>query len=68
MVSAFGTVGLSMNLTTEYHGITKIIIIFVMLCGKVGLLTLLRTFIPPKVLKITATLKDKFIYKVAINL
>ncbi|MFW2706840.1 hypothetical protein ACN6MK_03840, partial [Staphylococcus aureus] len=29
-------------------GITKIIIIFVMLCGKVGLLTLLRTFIPPK--------------------
>ncbi|HDZ0172421.1 TPA: TrkH family potassium uptake protein [Staphylococcus aureus] len=48
VVSAFGTVGLSMNLTTEYHGITKIIIIFVMLCGKVGLLTLLRTFIPPK--------------------
>ncbi|MFW2687604.1 potassium transporter TrkG, partial [Staphylococcus aureus] len=39
VVSAFGTVGLSMNLTTEYHGITKIIIIFVMLCGKVGLLT-----------------------------
>ncbi|MGT2340950.1 hypothetical protein ACVPOQ_03935 [Staphylococcus aureus] len=38
----------SINLTTEYHGITKIIIIFVMLCGKVGLLTLLRTFIPPK--------------------
>ncbi|HHQ1726759.1 TPA: potassium transporter TrkG, partial [Staphylococcus aureus] len=26
VVSAFGTVGLSMNLTTEYHGITKIII------------------------------------------
>ncbi|MCD1017741.1 TrkH family potassium uptake protein, partial [Staphylococcus aureus] len=48
VVSAFGTVGLSMNLTTEYHGITKIFIIFVMLCGKVGLLTLLRTFIPPK--------------------
>ncbi|MFO8518493.1 potassium transporter TrkG, partial [Staphylococcus aureus] len=48
VVSAFGTVGLSMNLTTEYHGITKIIIIFVMLCGKVVLLTLLRTFIPPK--------------------
>lgn len=68
VVSAFGTVGLSMNLTTEYHGITKIIIIFVMLCGKVGLLTLLRTFIPPKSPKITATLKDKFIYKVAINL
>ena len=52
VVSAFGTVGLSMNLTTEYHGITKIIIIFVMLCGKVGLLTLLRTFIPPKILKL----------------
>ncbi|SUK11637.1 Na+-transporting ATP synthase [Staphylococcus aureus] len=56
-----------MNLTTEYHGITKIIIIFVMLCGKVGLLTLLRTFIPPKSPKITATLKDKFIYKITIH-
>ncbi|HDJ7814008.1 TPA: TrkH family potassium uptake protein, partial [Staphylococcus aureus] len=48
VISAFGTVGLTMNLTTEYHGITKMIIILVMLCGKVGLLTLLRTFIPPK--------------------
>ena len=48
VVSAFGTVGLSMNFTSEYHGITELIIIVVMLCGKVGLLTMSRAFIPPK--------------------
>ncbi|MFZ7905789.1 TrkH family potassium uptake protein [Staphylococcus hominis] len=48
VVSAFGTVGLSMNFTSEYHGITELIIIVVMLCGKLGLLTMSRAFIPPK--------------------
>lgn len=48
VVSAFGTVGLSMNLTPEYHGITKLLIVIVMLCGKVGLLTIARAIIPQK--------------------
>ena len=48
VVSAFGTVGLTMNLTSEYHGLTELIIVIVMLFGKVGLLTIARAFIPPK--------------------
>ena len=48
VVSAFGTVGLSMNLTSEYHGLTELIIIVVMLCGKIGLLIISRVFILPK--------------------
>lgn len=47
VVSAFGTVGLTMDLTSEYHRITKLIIIMVMLFGKIGLLTILRALIPP---------------------
>lgn len=47
VVSAFGTVGLTMDLTSEYYGITKLIIIIVMLFGKIGLLTILRSLIPP---------------------
>lgn len=45
VVFVFGIVGLSMNFIIEYYGIIKIIIIFVMFCGKVGLLILLRIFI-----------------------
>lgn len=48
VVSAFGTVGLTMNLTSEYHGVTEIIIIIVMLCGKVGMMTILSALIPSK--------------------
>ncbi|UXR78026.1 MULTISPECIES: potassium transporter TrkG [unclassified Staphylococcus] len=51
VVSAFGTVGLTMDFTSEYQGITKLIIIIVMLFGKVGLLTILRALIPPKTSK-----------------
>lgn len=48
VVSAFGTVGLSMDFTTEYHSLTKIIIIIVMICGKLGVITVLNFFIPTK--------------------
>lgn len=48
VISAFGTVGLSMDFTTEYGTITKIIIIIVMLSGKIGLLTLAPIFVNPK--------------------
>ena len=48
VVSAFGTVGLSMNFTTEYHTLTKAIIIIVMICGKLGVVTVLALFIPSK--------------------
>lgn len=48
VTSAFGTVGLTMNLTPEYNGLTELIIVIVMLFGKVGLLTMARAFIPPR--------------------
>ena len=48
VVSASGTVGLSMNFTTEYHTLTKAIIIIVMICGKLGVVTVLALFIPSK--------------------
>ena len=35
VVSAFGTVGLTMDLTSEYYNWTEFIIIIVMLCGKI---------------------------------
>lgn len=48
VISAFGTVGLTMDLTSEYNGLTELIIVIVMLFGKVGLLTMARAFIPPR--------------------
>ena len=48
VISAFGTVGLTMDLTSEYNGLTELIIVIVMLFGKVGLLTMARAFIPTK--------------------
>lgn len=48
VISAFGTVGLTMDLTSEYNGLTQLIIVIVMLFGKVGLLTMARAFIPPR--------------------
>ncbi len=66
VVSAFGTVGLKVR--PPYIMVLLIIIIFVMLCGKVGLLTLLRTFIPPKSPKNYRALKGQIIYKITIHL
>lgn len=48
VISAFGTVGLTMDLTSEYNGLTELIIVIVMLFGKVGLLTMARAFIPTR--------------------
>lgn len=48
VISAFGTVGLSMNFTTDYHTATKIIIIVTMLIGKIGILTFVQLFITEK--------------------
>ncbi|MCD8878106.1 TrkH family potassium uptake protein [Staphylococcus kloosii] len=48
VISAFGTVGLTMDYTDKYHGVTELLIIFVMLSGKVGILTVLRAFVTPK--------------------
>ncbi|MBP3041219.1 Ktr system potassium transporter B [Bacillaceae bacterium Marseille-Q3522] len=47
VVSAFGTVGLSMNFTGELTWIGKIVIIFVMFVGKIGPLTLAFSFAKP---------------------
>lgn len=48
VVSAFDTVGLTMDFTNEYHAATKAIIILVMICGKIGVITVLALFIPDK--------------------
>ncbi|MCU5746511.1 TrkH family potassium uptake protein [Staphylococcus sp. SQ8-PEA] len=48
VVSAFGTVGLTMDFTTEYDSVVKLMVIIVMLSGKVGLLTLMHLFIKEK--------------------
>ena len=37
-----------MDLTSEYNGLTELIIVIVMLFGKVGLLTMARAFIPTR--------------------
>ncbi len=39
VVSAFGTVGLSTGITASLHGLSKVMIIIIMFCGRVGLLT-----------------------------
>jgi len=43
-VSAFGTVGLSLNVTAELNSFGKFLIMFMMLLGRVGSLTILFTF------------------------
>ncbi len=43
-VSAFGTVGLSMNLTPKLNDIQKLAIILMMFAGRVGPLTLAFSF------------------------
>lgn len=48
VVSAFGTVGLSMGITPELSTFGKIIIIFVMFIGKLGPLTLAFSLAKPK--------------------
>ncbi|WP_145353378.1 TrkH family potassium uptake protein [Staphylococcus cohnii] len=48
VISAFGTVGLSMNFTTFYDSPTKIVIVLTMLIGKIGILTFLQLFITEK--------------------
>nr|WP_154307212.1 TrkH family potassium uptake protein [Metabacillus lacus] len=47
VVSAFGTVGLSMGITGSLTAVGKILIIFIMFLGKVGPLTLLFTLAKP---------------------
>lgn len=49
VMSAFGTVGLSLGITSHLHSLGKIIIILLMFTGRVGLLTLVFTLArPPK--------------------
>ncbi|PKK82001.1 MAG: Trk family potassium uptake protein [candidate division Zixibacteria bacterium HGW-Zixibacteria-1] len=49
VMSAFGTVGLSLGATSHLHSFGKIIIILLMFTGRVGLLTLVFTLArPPK--------------------
>lgn len=52
VVSAFGTVGMSMGLTYSLSFIGKLVIIFMMFFGKIGPLTLAFSLAKPKVNKI----------------
>ncbi|UXU54233.1 TrkH family potassium uptake protein [Staphylococcus agnetis] len=47
VVSAFGTVGLSTGISTEYNSVAKILIILTMIAGKIGVLTLLSVIQTP---------------------
>lgn len=47
LVSAFATVGLSMNVTPELTTAAKIVIILNMFVGRIGLMTVASTLIPP---------------------
>ncbi|MFD2628210.1 TrkH family potassium uptake protein [Oceanobacillus kapialis] len=44
VTSAFGTVGLSLGITSDLQPISKIILMFLMFIGRVGIITLLFTF------------------------
>jgi len=46
--SAFGTVGLSMGVTSSLHNFGKVLIILLMFAGRVGLLTLAFAMARPK--------------------
>ncbi|MDQ0484269.1 TrkH family potassium uptake protein [Guptibacillus hwajinpoensis] len=52
VVSAFGTVGLSMGLTTHLNGIGKVTLIIIMMVGKLGPLTLAFIFASKRTPKI----------------
>lgn len=52
VISAFGTVGLSMGLTYSLTFVGKIVIIFIMFLGKIGPLTLAYSLAKPKIAKI----------------
>jgi trk system potassium uptake protein len=58
VVSAFGTVGLSMGITADLSGIGKEIIIFIMFLGKLGPLTLAFSFAKQKPEKIRYPSED----------
>jgi trk system potassium uptake protein len=58
VLSAFGTVGLTMGLTYELTFIGKIVIIFTMFLGKVGPLTLAFTLAKPKKEKVGYPTED----------
>ena len=47
VISAFGTVGLSLGMTAHLHDFGKIVIILLMFIGRVGLLTLILTLARP---------------------
>ncbi|GIX41132.1 MAG: hypothetical protein KatS3mg129_0865 [Leptospiraceae bacterium] len=46
VVSAYGTVGLSLGITTELHPASKIVLCIIMLTGRIGILSLLLAIIP----------------------
>ncbi len=46
VVSAYGTVGLSLGITSSLHPASKIVLSFIMLTGRVGILSFLLALIP----------------------
>ena len=45
MTSAYGTVGLTLGITTKLNAVAKIVLMIIMFSGRVGSLTVLYTFI-----------------------
>lgn len=58
IISAFGTVGLSMGITADLSAIGKVIIVFIMFLGKLGPLTLAFSLAKPKQEKIRYPSED----------
>ncbi|RXK19453.1 Ktr system potassium transporter B [Macrococcus sp. DPC7161] len=48
VVSAFGTVGLTLGITTKLSVIGKLLVILMMMIGKIGVLTIVLTFSRPR--------------------
>ena len=46
MVSAYGTVGLSLGITSELTNISKVVLSLIMLTGRIGVLSMLLAIIP----------------------
>lgn len=48
VISAFGTVGLTMGITAKLSVVGKLLIILMMMIGKIGVLTIVLTFSKPQ--------------------
>jgi trk system potassium uptake protein TrkH len=60
-VSAIGTVGLSTGITSELNIVSKIVVILLMYCGRVGSLTVMSAFAGDKVKPNIRNMEEKIV-------